>query len=132
MEEELKSELLQLFKTLKEKAFACNHYDLEEKFPEYDAETWKVFLLEPEIKSWVDSENAIIRRSEINKATQGISTARSVGTAQAINALQKLDENSSTKNGPAYIYTFVPLDDQQIKAENVRILSEDPFLKNVD
>ena len=58
-----------------------------------------------------------------------ISISKSVGQAQLIGALNKqLKETQSAKEGPTFIYTYVPLSKEQEQAENIVILEEDPFI----
>ena len=44
-----------------------------------------------------------------------------------MNALSKMNDGKTTKEGPAFIYCYVPLSPEQAQAENVMVLTEDPF-----
>ena len=50
-----------------------------------------------------------------------------MGRAQIIITLDKLNGIETYKDGPVFIYTFVPLDTEQVQAENTQILANDPF-----
>jgi hypothetical protein len=94
-----------------------------------DANLWKQFLIDPEVSKWVSEEINLIRQSEIKKMIKDVSKSNSVGQAQLMNALAKMEETSNTKEGPIFIYTYVPLSPEQKKADNVVELTNDIFLK---
>lgn len=123
-------ELWSIFKSLGASALSLNHYNLAEITTEDNSQLWKEFLMEPEVADWIRTETNLIQESELKKMIQDISTSRSVGRAQLINSLTKLTENRGVKEGPTFIYTFVPLSTEQAQAENVVILEKDPFLKD--
>ena len=52
---------------------------------------------------------------------------RSVGQAQLMSALDKIQHESNHKEGPVFIYTYVPLSSEQAQAENVQEAESDPF-----
>lgn len=130
MNENLKKELWDYFKHLGKDALIMSHYDLEEA-TEYTAELWKTFLNEPDVVSWIDSELAIIQDAELKKLVNNINTSNSVGKAQIINSLSKLSEKSTNKEGPIFVYCYIPPNAEQLQAENVNVLKNDPFLKEV-
>ena len=45
--------------------------------------------------------------------------------------MSKLADIKTTKEGPAFIYTYVPLASNQMKADNVRVESTDVFAVNI-
>lgn len=125
-----KEACLQEFKKNCPKAFSWHHYDLAEKTTIKDAQDWKLFLTDPEINKWIQTELNVLQSAELNKLLQNISESQSTGKAQIITALSKLLEDSpNEKTGPAFIYSYVPLNEQQEQAENVIKLDIDPFLK---
>lgn len=132
MTQENKKVMFDFFVSLGELALTMNHYELArtENSPIQSPVEWKAFLMEPEIKDYIATELSIIRNAELNKITNDISGSHSVGQAQIIGALQKLDNNTATKEGPVFIYTYVPLSDSQKAAANVVELDHDPFLQN--
>lgn len=117
------------YKRLGETAFAMNHYDLAKTTDVHDAETWKIFLMEPKVADWIQEELSILQNSELNKLLANISKSRSVGQAQLINALTKLKDGVLQKDGPVFVYMYVPLDAQQEHADNIVKLDADPFLR---
>lgn len=130
MDEKLKNDLWTYFKHLGKDALIMSHYDLEE-ITEHSAETWKLFLNEPDVVSWVDSELAIIQDAELKKLVNNINTSNSVGKAQIINSLSKLSEKITNKEGPVFVYCYIPPNAEQSQAENVITLNQDPFLKEI-
>lgn len=120
----------ELFESLGAKALTLSHYDLALETGYGTPQSWKAFLTEPEIADWIKSELAMLQDAELRKLLHDISKSHSVGQAQLINALAKLtDENKNTKEGPVFIYTYIPLSKEQEKAPNVIKLDIDPFIK---
>lgn len=112
------------------KALTLNHYDLATETGYGTPQSWKTFLTEPEIADWIKSELTLLQDAELRKLLHDISKSHSVGQAQIINALAKLtDDNKGTKEGPVFIYTYIPLSKEQEKAPNVIKLDTDPFIK---
>lgn len=123
-------QLKNLYHSLGAEALTLNHYELATKTGFADPATWKEFLMEPEIKQYVSTETAIIRNAELNKITTELKGSRSVGQAQLISALTKLGDQAASVDGPVYIYSYVPLSDDQRAAPNVRMEQRDIFLKD--
>jgi len=126
---ELITECWKKYKELEQSAFAMNHYDLSKIYPCFTAEQWKLFLTDAQVSEWIQSELAFLQTAELNKILSNISTSKSIGQAQLINALSKLKEDVVTKDGPIFIYMYVPLDEQQEHAPNIVKLERDPFLQ---
>lgn len=118
-----------IYKQLGDGAFAMNHYDLAKITEIQDPEIWKVFLTDSTVSDWIQEELALVQASELNKLLSNISKSNSVGRAQLINALTKLKDGVSQKDGPIFVYMYVPLDEQQEHAPNVVKLDRDPFLQ---
>lgn len=127
MDELQKNEMWEQFKALEAKAIAMNHYDLARVTTIKDVQLWKQFLTDPEVASYIEQESQILTQTELRKLASDVSDSRSVGQAQLINAMSKLTDVKTTKEGPIFIYTYVPLSNSQKKASNVRIAEEDYF-----
>ena len=132
MNNDLKQELWIIFKELGVDAIPMNHYDLANVTDVKEAATWKQFLIDPEISAYIDQEAQILLTSEIRKLSSNVRDSKSVGQAQLIGALNRQTDNKQTKEGPAYIYTYVPLNASQKKADNIIELDHDIFLKDVE
>ena len=128
MDEKQKAELWEAFKALEQKAIAMNHYDLARITHIKDVQLWKKFLTDPEVSSYIDQEAQILTQTELRKLTSDVSDSRSVGQAQLINAINKLNDTKLTNVGPFFIYTYVPISSSQKQADNVIQLKEDVFL----
>jgi len=128
-DDERYQQMWEIFKSLKESALIMNHYDLAENTAIKDSQLWKEFLMDADVSEWRKSEFALLQEAELKKMLQGIGKSNSVGKAQLINVLSKLTETNAIKDGPVFIYTYVPLSPQQAQADNVIILNKDPFLK---
>jgi hypothetical protein len=117
------------FKSLNQEALYASHYDLFEKTVYADPETWKEFLLLPEVVEYIRIEMEIIRKAAMNELVANAGDSNSVGKAQLLNAITKQEEDSSVKDGPIFIYTYVPLNKEQEKAPNVVKEKTDIFKK---
>ena len=127
MDEIQKQEMWGQFKALEAKAISMNHYDLARVTTIRDVQLWKQFLTDPEVASYIEQEAQILTQTELRKLASDVSDSRSVGQAQLINAMSKLTDVKTTKEGPIFIYTYVPLSDNQAKASNVKIADKDYF-----
>lgn len=117
----------QHFKNLKREGLHASHYDLFEKTGYSTPDMWKEFLLLPEVVEYIRIEMEIIRKAAMNELFANAGDSNSVGKAQLLNAISKYDEDNSVKDGPIFIYTYVPLNSEQAKAANVQIEKSDIF-----
>lgn len=118
--------MFNVFKAMGQVALSMNHYDLEmASNAEYSAEEWKEFLSTLEAQDYIKKEMTIIRTSQMNKIVQESSSSRSVGQAQLLGALQKMDNDDGEADGPVFIYCHVPLNAEQKFAPNVFEVDED-------
>lgn len=130
-EQELKME--EAFLKLGKQGLTMNHYDLAEVTEFNNPNDWKLFLQNEFVAKYVKDEFNAIQDSELRKLIMNISDSNSVGKAQIINSLQKLlsENNGDQKSGPAFIYTYIPLNENEMHADNVEVLDSDPFIKTV-
>lgn len=106
-----------------------NHYDLA-KYTEIDDITlWKEFLQNREVIDWLEEERTILQQYELAKLSTNVSNSRSVGQAQLISAMERINNanRDNTNAGPIFIYTYIPLNTEQRQAPNVHELKEDIF-----
>lgn len=122
----------QHFKSLQREGLYASHYDLFEKTAYSTPDVWKEFLLLPEVVEYVRIEMEIIRKAAMNELFANAGDSNSVGKAQLLNAISKYDEDNSVKDGPIFIYTYVPLNSEQEKATNVQKEKTDIFKKTVE
>lgn len=130
---ELHDKMLSEFKSFGRHALTMNHYDFAERSTiTNNPQDWKEFLQIEPIAEYISEEFNAIQDSELRKLILDINNSSSVGKAQLISALQKqLKEHADDKKtGPAFIYTYVPLNPEERNAENVEVLTDDPFRKS--
>ena len=126
-----KEKQFELLKKEGKKGLLADHYELEERFPTYDSDDWRKLLQDPEVSLYIAQEFSMIREAEVRKLQAMASDAsRSVGVAQMINAMSSIAEKASNKKeGPTFVYCFVPPSAEQLKAENIRIVDYDLAIK---
>lgn len=107
------------FTALGEEGLYLSHYQLAAITTIEDILIWKEFLMDPRTVDYITSEMNIIRSAAINAMVSKAPNSNSVGQSQLINALQKLDEKAVKKDGPAFIYCYVPLNKEQKQAPNI-------------
>ena len=121
-------EMKEIFMHKGREAITASHYDLAEEFPDYPVEAWRVFLEDDEIKRYIAKERSMLSDIELNKLLANASNNRGqVGMSQMITALTKAKQTEKEKEGPIFIYNYVPLNPKQTKIKNVDYLEEDPF-----
>lgn len=108
------------FLNLGQEGLFLNHYELAEQTMISEPMVWKSFLTDPRTVDYISSEMNIIRNSAINAMVAAAPGSTSVGQSQLINALDKINDKESHKDGPAFIYCYVPLNREQKEAPNVR------------
>ncbi len=119
-----------IFIELGEEGLYMNHYQLAQATLIEDAWQWKAFLTDPKTVDYITTEMNIIRNAAINEMVHKAPNSNSVGQSQLINALGKLDEKATKKEGPVFIYTYVPLNNEQKYAPNVRTLEAEGIKKD--
>lgn len=119
-----KAKQFQLLKTMGKSGLLADHYELADKHPAYTSDDWRQLLQDPEVSLFISQEFKMIRDAEVRKLQAMASDSnRSVGAAQMINSMVAVAEKAETKKeGPVFIYTFVPPNPEQLKAPNVRIV----------
>jgi len=120
MNDQKKKQLFNLLKSYKQEGLVANQYDLEELSEgNISADTWSELLREPDVQKYIKLEMEVIRNAEVNKMIKDSADSRSVGQSQLLNALTKLDTETQEDKGPAFIYCYVPLTEEQQHAKNV-------------
>lgn len=120
-----------IFKELGKKAINMSHYDLATLTEINDPQIWKQFLMTAEVTEFIREELLILQSTELKRLITDVSSnSSSVGRAQLINALDKTMSDTKKEGGDKFIYTYVPLNKDQLHADNVAVLDIDPFAKN--
>lgn len=133
MNPELKDTLWEKFEALGQKALTMSHYDLAEEVEGTTKDEWRDFLNEADVAEYIKNEMRIISDSIQKRMITDIITGgdKSVGRAQIINTLDKINDEVAKKDGPIFIYSYVPLDAQQEQAENTIKLNKDIFKRKL-
>ena len=124
---EKKKELWQLYKALGADGLKANHYSLALKTTEDNPDVWKEFLMEQDVSDYINQETAMLQQAEFRSILLNTTRDNSAGRAQLINAMMSVSNKQQKKDGPVIIYSYVPLNAQQLKASNVEINDKDPF-----
>ncbi len=122
-----KQKLWKYYKDLGQDALKANHYVLAAATPEDDPEIWKEFLMETDVSDYINQETALLQQAEFRSILLNTARDNSAGRAQLINAMMSVNQKQNKKEGPIVIYSYIPLNDQQIKANNIEINKTDPF-----
>lgn len=101
-----------------------DHYELSSE-TEFSALSWKNFLTHPKVTDWLIKEMNLIQQSKLRLLIRDIdSNTKSTGLPQLINVLSGLDNKKKKDDGPIFIYTYIPPNDQEKHAKNVKIADE--------
>lgn len=125
----LKTELWKHYKDLGAEALKASHYTLAATTPIDDPAIWKEFLMEPDVSDYINQETAILQQAEFRSILLNTARDNSAGRAQLINAMMSVNQRQNKKEGPVVIYSYIPLNEQQMKAPNIEINTTDPFKK---
>jgi len=133
MNKELKDFLWEKFEELGQNALTMTHYDLAKCIEDTTKDEWRDFLNEADVAEYIRNEMRIISDSIQKRMITDIIAGgdRSVGRAQIINTLDKINDGVAKKDGPIFIYSYVPLDAQQTQAENTIKLNKDIFKRKL-
>lgn len=124
-----KEELWQHYKNLGADALKASHYTLAASTPITDPAIWKEFLMEQDVSDYINQETAILQQAEFRSILLNTARDNSAGRAQLINAMMSVNNKQNKKEGPIVIYSYIPLNEQQLKASNVEINKTDIFKK---
>lgn len=115
-----------------EEAMFMNHYELAADTG-IAPDVWKRFLQHHKVADWMKSEMNVFKQAQMKKLIKKTTTeSKSVGTAQMINALSKNMDDTTQKDGPVFVYCYIPLNQDELHAPNVRVMATDPFLEEVE
>ena len=112
-------DLQNLFNQIGQEALFMTHYELAERSGESPI-TWKRFLMDPRVGAFISEEMDMLKRSKVALMLKDVDTNKNTGQAQLLNTLLNQTKSVERKEGPVFIYTQVPLNDQERHADNVR------------
>ena len=122
-----KAELWKYFKEHGANSLKASHYELALLTPENNPAIWKEFLMEPDVNEYIAQETAVLQEAEFRKILLNTERDNSAGRAQLINAMMNVSNKQNKKEGPIVIYSYIPLNEQQMKASNIQLNNKDPF-----
>jgi len=119
-------QLQEVFNELGEDALYYTHYELANA-TEFSPSDWKMFLTDPRVQEYLDLELKLSQQTAIRKMMRDIDQSKSTGQAQLLNTLVNQTAQKEKKEGPIYIYTYIPLNKEEEHAPNVQVAESDPF-----
>ena len=93
-DEEMFTELQDLMNGIGQNALYMSHYELAE-------------------------EMDLLKRAKVSTMLSTVDTNKNTGQAQLLNTLLNQTKNTNRKEGPVFIYTHIPLNNQEEHAPNV-------------
>mgnify|MGYP006908804693 CR=1 FL=1 len=111
-------ELQDLFNNIGEQALFMSHYELAEVSGESPID-WKQFLMDPRVVAFVAEEMDMLKKSKVAVMLSQVDTNKNTGQAQLLNTLLNQTKASDRKEGPVFIYTQIPLNEEEEHASNV-------------
>jgi len=116
-------ECQEFFNQIGPNALYMTHYELSEATG-VSPITWKHFLMDPRVAAFIAEELELLKRTKVSVMLKTVDTNRNTGQAQLLNTLLNQTKASDKKEGPVFIYTQIPLNDQEIHAENTQVYNE--------
>ena len=127
LKKEQKIQLWEIYKSLGADALKANHYTLATITAVTDPGIWKEFLTEPDVNDYINQETNMLQQAEFRTILLNTAKDNSAGRAQLINAMLSVSNQQTKKEGPIVIYSYIPLNEQQLKAGNIEINKKDIF-----
>lgn len=124
-------ECQEFFNQLGQQALYMTHYELAEA-TDISPITWKKFLMDPRVAAFIAEEMELLKKTKVALMLNTVDTNKNTGQAQLLNTLLNQTKGSEKKEGPVFIYTQIPLNDQEVHAENVVVLNEDKSSTNTN
>ena len=118
-EQDLK-DLQDLYNGIGQEALFMSHYELAERTSESPI-LWKKFLTGVRVAAFIEEELEMLKKSKVALMLSTVDSNKNTGQAQLLNTLLNQTKGSERKEGPVFIYTYVPLNKQEQGADNVRI-----------
>ena len=81
--------------------------------------------MDPRVSAFIAEEMAMLEKVKAAVMLNTVDTNKNTGQAQLLNTLLNRSKGSEKKEGPVFIYTQVPLNNQEQHAKNVVIYNED-------
>ena len=128
--DEIQIEFNKLAATLYPDILTWNHYELWSKSGKmFTPQDWKAFRLHDKVDQWYSEEMLLIAKQKQMKLLSTAGDRTSVADSQALNQVSSYLERNKDLNVEqvVIIYGFVPLNKNEEKAENVRVINNIPI-----
>lgn len=122
-------ELQAFYNRIGQDALFMNHYELSER-TEHSPILWKKFLMDPRVSAFVAEELDLLKKSKVAIMLRSVDTNKNTGQAQLLNTLLNQTKAENRREGPVFIYTHIPLNENEIHAGNVVIQNETNSIKD--
>ena len=108
-------------------ALYMNHYELAVK-TDISPIKWKSFLMDVRVSAFIIEELDLLKKSKVAVMLKDVEENKNTGQAQLLNTLLNQTKQEQKKDGPVFIYTQIPLNENEQHAENVVMINGiDPF-----
>jgi hypothetical protein len=109
-------------------ALYMTHYDLA-NITDFTAMQWKEFLLDTRVAEAFQDELELITRIKIRSVIEHSDSMNNTAQAQLVNTLLSKSKKRDNKEGPTFVYCYIPLNSQEEAIHKGPIFGDDPFLK---
>lgn len=123
-------QMQEVFNDLGVDALYLSHHELAAA-TEFNAMAWREFLMDARVRTFLESELALMQQASIMKMMKDIDQSKSTGQAQLLTTLIQQTNQSKKKDGPVFIYSYIPLNEEETYAPNVQTIQSDPFKVDV-
>lgn len=101
-------------------ALVMDQFDLADR-TKYSSAQWSQFLRDGRVAKFIEQETTVFRSAQMRKLIdQAASNDKSVGAAQMLNAMGKLDSDDEAEP-TIFIYSHVPLTANECEADTVTV-----------
>lgn len=121
-EQEFK-DLQELFNSVGQGALFMTHYELADRTGESPI-AWKQFLMDPRVAAFTVEEMDMLKKAKVATMLNTVDTNKNTGQAQLLNTLLNQTKGNDKKEGPVFIYTQIPLNEEEAHAKNVVIMND--------
>ena len=115
--------LQDLFNSIGKQALLMSHYDLADMTDESPID-WKRFLMDARVSAFIAEEMDLLKKSKVAKMLNTIDQNKNVGQSQLLKTVLNQTKPSDRKDGPVFIYTQIPLNEQEKGAMHTVIYNE--------
>lgn len=129
-EQEL-AQLQEAFNSHSQDALYWDHYQLAEHTPGTTAQQWKEFLTDPRVSDYISDEFKLLKQAKFRATLRDMDNITNTAQAQLLNSILNHEEKNQGKEGPYFVYTYIPLNKEEEHADHTKELDEDPFIRGV-